>query len=55
MDKILCDGEFNDSKGCKEKAQHIARSQVDPIACVYYCCNRHKESYEMAEFIIQNL
>ena len=54
-DRIFCDGRFESGEGCREKAQYIARSEIDPMTCVYYCCEEHKESYEAARFIIQRL
>jgi len=55
MDRIFCDGRFESGEGCREKAQYIARSEIDLMTCVYYCCEEHKESYEAARFIIQRL
>ena len=55
MNIILCDGKFDNTEGCKETAQYIARSEIDPIACVYYCCAEHKNSYETVGFIIEKL
>jgi len=59
MDRIFCDGRFESGEGCREgcreKAQYIARSEIDPMTCVYYCCEEHKESYEAARFKIQRL
>lgn len=55
MGNVSCDGNFNDDSKCGKLAKFLARSQIDPVMCVYYCCENHKESYKQAGFIIEKL
>lgn len=55
MDKIICDGAFGMNKGCSKKAEYIARSDIDPLICVYYCCEEHKGTYQEQGFIVGKL
>lgn len=56
---MKCDGKFkaktmNDNT-CINNAKYIARSNVDPVTCVYYCCEQCVNSYRRNGFIIEEL
>lgn len=55
MDKIYCDGKLGDKEKCSKEATLIIRSKIDPIACVYYGCEKHKINYNKNDFIIEKL
>jgi len=55
VNKILCDGDFDRAERCSNTAIYLARSDIDPIVCVYYCCEEHRDGYEQEGFIIERV